>query len=193
MDQRIYKTKLGLRNALKELLSEKPFDKIKVTEICSRSKTSRVTFYTYYNDKYDLLNDLYISMEEDAEQQFKKRQKTNNPENDFEKSLQNVLDTLVSFDDNPALSVPRLLVDRDITPLYHNFLVRFIERFEIQYPDYLSTRYPVKALNSFIAFGLWGFLHSHPGKVTREDRKQARQLLRDLVESRIFSNDGSGK
>ena len=70
MDKRIIKTKKGLREALKSLLDEKPFDKINVTEICARSQTSRVTFYTYYNDKYDLLTDLYHSLADEAQCQL---------------------------------------------------------------------------------------------------------------------------
>lgn len=50
----------------------------------------------------------------------------------------------------------------------------------------MHTRYPVKALNSFIAFGLWGFIHSSPGPVTDEIGDQARKLIKDLISSDIF-------
>ena len=58
-DKRIVKTKRELKRTLAELLREKPFEQISVKEICDRSSTSRITFYTHYKDKCDLLNDLF--------------------------------------------------------------------------------------------------------------------------------------
>ncbi|MGI5988772.1 MAG: TetR/AcrR family transcriptional regulator [Lachnospiraceae bacterium] len=186
MDKRIYKTKKGLREALKSLLAEKPFDKINVTEICRRSQTSRVTFYTYYNDKYDLLDDMYKSLADDAQEIFIRLQEKNNQEESFEKSVQNILDTLLSFENNPAFSSANMVIERDIIPIYHDFLLECIKRFEIKYPEHMQTRYPIDALNSFFAAGMWGFIHSHPGPATEDDIREARVLLTDLVNSNIF-------
>ncbi len=50
------------RNAIKEsflaLLSQKPYAKISVTEICKRSEINRGTFYLHYYDVDDVLNDV---------------------------------------------------------------------------------------------------------------------------------------
>ena len=56
VDLRIIKTKKSLRDALLELISEKEFDKISVTQICDKALVNRMTFYKYYNDKYELLD-----------------------------------------------------------------------------------------------------------------------------------------
>ena len=58
-DKRIVKTKRELKRTLAELLKEKPFGQISVKELCDRSSTSRITFYTHYKDKCDLLNNLF--------------------------------------------------------------------------------------------------------------------------------------
>ena len=50
-DKRILKTKKNLKNTLLELLNEKAFEQITVKEICERSATSRITFYTHFADK----------------------------------------------------------------------------------------------------------------------------------------------
>lgn len=47
-------------NAMCELISEKSFESIKVSEVCNKAKYPRATFYNYFEDKYDLLN--YCSM-----------------------------------------------------------------------------------------------------------------------------------
>lgn len=54
-DVRIKKTKKLLEDALELLLEEKHFEDIKVIDICEKANIHRSTFYTYYNDKYELL------------------------------------------------------------------------------------------------------------------------------------------
>lgn len=58
-DVRITKTKRDLRNGLVSLLKTRPFDKITVCDICSESMINRMTFYKHYNDKNDLLKDVF--------------------------------------------------------------------------------------------------------------------------------------
>lgn len=64
VDKRIIKTKRELKRTLAELLKEKSFEQICVKEICERSSTSRITFYSHYKDKYDLLNSLFADFTE---------------------------------------------------------------------------------------------------------------------------------
>lgn len=49
-------TKLALSNALKELLEERSFEKISVSDICERCHMNRKSFYYHFKDKYDLVN-----------------------------------------------------------------------------------------------------------------------------------------
>ena len=49
-------TKQALSNALKELLEEKPFEKISISDICQRCQMNRKSFYYHFRDKYDLVN-----------------------------------------------------------------------------------------------------------------------------------------
>lgn len=48
-------TKRALSSALKELMQEKPFQKISVADICERCCMNRQSFYYHFKDKYDLL------------------------------------------------------------------------------------------------------------------------------------------
>ncbi|OLN23673.1 TetR family transcriptional regulator [Domibacillus antri] len=45
-----------IMKALLDLLAEKPFSAITVNDICDKSMIHRSTFYRYYDDKYDLFN-----------------------------------------------------------------------------------------------------------------------------------------
>lgn len=49
-------TKKALARALKELLEEKPFEKINVGDICEKCEMNRKSFYYHFRDKYDLVN-----------------------------------------------------------------------------------------------------------------------------------------
>ena len=49
-------TKRALASALKELINEKPFGKISVSDICEKCDMNRKSFYYHFKDKYDLVN-----------------------------------------------------------------------------------------------------------------------------------------
>lgn len=52
-------TKRALASALKELMNEKPFARISVSDICTRCDMNRKSFYYHFKDKYDLVNWIY--------------------------------------------------------------------------------------------------------------------------------------
>ncbi|MGL6292575.1 TetR/AcrR family transcriptional regulator [Eubacterium aggregans] len=54
-DRRVRKTKHQLRQALTELLKEKPIQEIKVREIADLIDINRGNFYQHYRDIYDML------------------------------------------------------------------------------------------------------------------------------------------
>ena len=56
-DLRVIKTKNLIYNTLIELMKDKTFEEIKVSEICSRALVNRSTFYAHYEDKYEFLVD----------------------------------------------------------------------------------------------------------------------------------------
>lgn len=55
-DRRAVRTKKMIRNALAELIVERGYNNISITDIASRADINRGTFYLHYTDKYDLLN-----------------------------------------------------------------------------------------------------------------------------------------
>ena len=55
---RTKRTKKALKKALTMLMLKEAIDKISVTDICKEAEINRVTFYTHYNDKFELLHEL---------------------------------------------------------------------------------------------------------------------------------------
>lgn len=58
-DLRVRRTHKLIRESLISLLEEKSFDSITVEEISQRAMVSRTTFYRYYQDKYQLVEDIF--------------------------------------------------------------------------------------------------------------------------------------
>ena len=56
-DLRIIKTQNLLYASLIKLMKDKSFEEIKVADICNEAYINRSTFYSHYNDKYELLVD----------------------------------------------------------------------------------------------------------------------------------------
>jgi len=54
-DLRVVRSKQSIRDALVELIEEKGFEALTVTDITSRARINRGTFYAHYQDKYDLM------------------------------------------------------------------------------------------------------------------------------------------
>ena len=52
-------TKRALASALKELMNEKPFARISVSDICTKCEMNRKSFYYHFKDKYNLVNWIY--------------------------------------------------------------------------------------------------------------------------------------
>ncbi|CAK6481359.1 hypothetical protein BFRIPC_00021 (plasmid) [Peribacillus frigoritolerans] len=55
MDLRVIRTKNAIKNALVELIEEKGFEAITVKDITKIANINRGTFYTHYQDKFDLM------------------------------------------------------------------------------------------------------------------------------------------
>lgn len=61
-DRRVRKTKRALRMALAELMAEKDIHSITVRELTDKADIHRATFYTHYQDVYDLYDQLENSV-----------------------------------------------------------------------------------------------------------------------------------
>lgn len=55
-DIRITKTRRAIEKAMSDLLKEKTFDQITTTELVKRAGISRSSFYTHYQDKYEMID-----------------------------------------------------------------------------------------------------------------------------------------
>lgn len=190
MDRRIIKTKRCLKAALVTILKEpKPFEKITVTELCEEAATSRITFYTHYSDKYDLLEDLFNDLNDEMLDCFNSLETKTNEEQDPVKTYENLLDAfLATFYNKFGFITVDLQENLDIILLYYRYLKRNMDKLGEHFTSKLVPKYDKTQINAFIALGLFGFIHAADhDKMSREEIcRQARSLLVDLANSDIY-------
>ena len=78
VDLRIIKTKRALYNSLLDLMREKQFEEIKVNDICNKALINRSTFYSHYQDKYELLADYINDLKSSLTNELSKNKNINN-------------------------------------------------------------------------------------------------------------------
>ncbi|MCC0658022.1 TetR/AcrR family transcriptional regulator C-terminal domain-containing protein [Clostridioides sp. ES-S-0123-01] len=71
VDRRTIRTKKMIRSALAELIDEKGFNNISVTDLTQRADINRGTFYLHYVDKYDLLEKIENEIIQEIEEETK--------------------------------------------------------------------------------------------------------------------------
>ena len=105
-DKRITKTKKTIKAALIDILQDMPFEKITVAEICRRGIVSRITFYTHYEDKYALAEEMFSDYIVEADADYHNLQRVNNPDNRAVQGYINLLDAILQmyYDNYPFFS-----------------------------------------------------------------------------------------
>lgn len=92
IDLRIIKTKKNLYSTLEELMKEKSFEEIKVSDICTKAMINRSTFYSHYNDKYELLSEYINNLKNSLEEQLQKNKNISNSKEYYLEMIKLLLD-----------------------------------------------------------------------------------------------------
>lgn len=100
LDLRIQKTYKALNESFLQLLKEKRFDHITVSEICSRASVRRATFYKHFGDKYEFFAFVVQSIQKEFD--------SKTPQTEFEELSSdpygNIVKNFLNFlDENDAL------------------------------------------------------------------------------------------
>ncbi len=190
-DKRILKTKRNLKNTLIELLNEKTFEQITVKEICERSQTSRITFYTHFADKYELLDSIFQEYLASARNEYADLNKQNNPEKD---PIQNYCNLLESILDLCLSTIPFLnhTFPSDgsyINTSFYHYLYKYVEHRVERESAHLEYKYSVSRIASFLTYGFWGYITKcKEESVSLEDAKnEARELLLSLLKNNVLA------
>lgn len=79
IDLRVIKTKKNLYDSLLDIMRNKAFEEIKVSDICDKALINRSTFYAHFNDKYELLYSLISDLKNDLTGELSKNNNIESP------------------------------------------------------------------------------------------------------------------
>ena len=172
------------------MMTEMPFEKITVKEICERAIISRITFYNYYGDKFALLEDVFGDMNDELDSRFRERQKSNTDDDPI-KSYENLLDCFLDIYDE---EIGKIKLEENMILLmpYYRFIVDNTTALVNRYIRRLKPNYPPEKISVFLVMGMYGYIHLAGS--SSDDRKKmsesAHRLLKDLLNSGIFTSSG---
>ncbi len=172
-DLRVIKTKKILFDSLLKLMKNKNFEKIKISDICEESLINRSTFYAHYEDKYELLMELF------EEQKIALLKKLENNENiifskEYMMELLNIL--IDHIDENRETYSAILTNNRD--GILIDFLIDAIER---DVSDRLKNNNEIidsnLPLDIIVKFYAGGLINIGIAWITRNEKYSKEELL----------------
>ena len=124
--RRVRMTKKMLRDALLELLEEKPFGKITIKEICDKADVNRTTFYVYYETSEDLLR----AVENDVLEQIPVSNKLQITDSDLE--FLNLLTTFFEYVKENKRLFSVLILKADNTSFNERLIQTVMDKYQKQ-------------------------------------------------------------
>lgn len=191
-DKRILRTKKILKQTFMNMLSKKTFEKITVKSICENSDISRITFYSHYDDKYDLVNDISEDLLNFAQNEYQKLQKENNPEKNPITSYCNFLDCILNvYHDNlNFFSHTNSYENPYLNFSFYKYILKYLEIHTKKRSKMLKPKYNIKKIAGFLCYGLLGFINECQAQKNDINtvKKEAHSLLKDILKYNILTD-----
>lgn len=191
-DKRIIKTKKNIKNTLIEMLKDIQFEKITVSEICRRGSVSRITFYTYYDDKYSLVNEMFDDYTREAKENYAMLQKSDNPGNNFLIEYDNLLECIIRlyYDNLDFFAQTSPQKNPYLFAEFQNHVFLSVANFFNEHKT-LKPKYSAKQTASLICGGLFGVINIcnsslMPASVVN---KLTHSMYKDILLSDLFIRD----
>ncbi|MDD6994780.1 MAG: hypothetical protein SPH68_07090 [Candidatus Borkfalkiaceae bacterium] len=190
MDKRIVKTKRNIKETFIKLLNAKAFEKISVTELCEKGCVGRITFYTYYDDKYALVDEMMDDYMQEALDNYHRLQKEKNPANNpFEGYLNMLSATLdLYFSHVDFFSHAQI----ETNPyLYTSFYNRVFENACLYVQHHhagMNPRYSARRTTILLCNGFWGIVSDATAekKDFERTKKEIFDMYRAVLSSDLF-------
>lgn len=189
MDKRIEKTKHMIKSAMLNLMKKKSFNKITVKEICDNAFTSRITFYTYYENKNELVEDIAADIKDEIMTHYEQLQIKNNASNNIIQAHINIIDSILETEqkyfDNTG-NTPHT-----ISPEMQLYYFKYIKQFAAETENRLvkiNPKYPEKLFSAFLAGGVWAYIGEAEasGRSLQDTRNEVKSLLTEILKSKLY-------
>lgn len=174
-DIRILKTRLAIERAMSDLLMEKSFDHITTTELVKRAGISRSSFYTHYQDKYEMIDNY--------QRAFFSKQAAIFSENDTD--LGAAIYELFTFLDTDC-PVETALLSENGTREIHMYLIHQIKTFlaDVIYPKFTQKSFDRVNLDyrtTYLSQAIFGILQLWIKRGKQESPQEITDILMLMV------------
>ena len=183
-NQRIRLSKKMLKDSLVSLLYEKSVHKISVIEICNRAQINRTTFYKYYGNQYDLLEDI----ENDVLTRIDGYVGAIN--GSMDDTLQQCTNIITYVNDN--IDICRVLFDNNIDPEFPGKLVNL--PCVKQSAALFETKFGKETMEytkSFVLSGGFSMIRRWMNKEDREPPEEIANLFSSIIAKILFVENPS--
>lgn len=183
-NQRIKLTKKMLKDSLISMLEKESIHKISIRELCEHAEINRSTFYKYYGNQYELLED----MENELLQHIWGEDKAKTliqPEMTVERTT-----SLLSYFES-CYQLVRLLVNNNVDPSFPEKIINLPE-IKALATQRLGDGYQPEQLNylsTFLINGSFHMIREWINKELRESPADMALLLSDMI-ARICGKSG---
>lgn len=188
-DKRVIKTKRNIKATLIRLLGQTRFENISVAELCRVGQISRITFYTYYSDKYKLADELFADYISEARAEYARLQSENN-QNDlpiigYINLLDCILDLYFHHPDFFTHAMP------EDSPYLYSMFYRHIFTAAVDYIERhpsIHAKYGARPTAALLCNAIGGVIqeYSAAGLSGEPLRAQIKRIYYDLLRSDLF-------
>lgn len=191
-DMRTKRTKKALKQAIIKLMMNESIEKISVTDICEEAEINRVTFYSHYKDKFDLLHELLSDITKTIDAENKKYyliNKTGDQIRDFTNTISHSI-YKVCFQNKALIKSLSRQENTVFVEMIEEIIIKNgLETFELL-KNTLDIKYPPKFIINFLLGGFSKLIFDYA--LAEEDLSEKEffehfdQFFYSLMKSKIF-------
>ncbi len=194
-DRRVKYTKMVLKESFIRLLSIKDLSKITIKEICGDADVNRATFYSHYEDQYDLMRDIENDLFENINAYLSENNINTHKNRDWKNTV-DAVEKILDYIKGNAEICKVLLNDRgDLHFQKKLMMLVYNEDIENLVSKGKITQSEAEYIYSFMLMGCVGFLQKwFDNAMEGSSRFMAETLIRlffTLAES--FTSQNTGK
>lgn len=191
-DRRIVKTKKLLKRTLVSELKNCSFEQMTVKGLCDKAEISRITFYTHYDDKYGLVDEIFSDLVEIATEDYYRMQEENNPKRFAEQNYVNLLECILNlfYDHHDFLRYAIPGRSAYMHSAFYEHITKCIEHYMNKSNRGIHPKYSSKRVTSFLANGFWSFISEAHAEGSSKEQVYAetRELMMGILKSKaLFS------
>ncbi len=151
-DLRVTKTKKNLYEGLLLMMKDKPFEDIKVIDICQKALTNRSTFYDHFQDKYELLDALMNDLKENLDEHLEENKVSNNPK-EFYVQVIELFFSHINENIDTYNAILKMNNNSIVMDMAYDTILKNVEK-HIGEDSFLDTEVPLEIISKFYVSGV---------------------------------------